>query len=276
MTRREQRGLGSAGMWSELLSTPVAEWYDLVRAQEAPREGWRELARRGGYPTPATELADDEDRSLWFAGYVRTYLERDLQDLSAIENLVDFRRLMRATCLRVGNVMNQADLARDAGLSGATAHRYLNLLETSFQLIRLEPYAVNRTKRIVKSPKTFWCDTGLAMSLAGEAEPRGAHFENLVLTDLLAWRDAQVAPPQILYWRTSTGLEVDFVIEHDAGLLAVEAKSGARVGGSDASGIRAFREEYGDAVIGGLVLYDGAETFWLADRILAAPWWKVL
>lgn len=276
LTRRERLGLGTAGIWSDLLATPVAEWYDLVRAQAAEPDDWRELVLRGGYPTPAYELDSDEARRVWFQGYVQTYLERDLQDLSAIDNLVDFRRLMRAAALRVGSVLNQAEVARDTGLSRPTAHRYLNLLETSFQAIRVEPYSVNRTKRLVKSPKFYWSDTGLALHLSGEAELRGEHLENLVLADLVAWRDAQLSPPQVLFWRTHAGEEVDFVIEaSDGGLLPIEVKATARPVGRDVRHLRTFREQYGDAVRGALLLHTGEEVFWAADDVLAAPWWRI-
>lgn len=276
LTRRERLGLGTAGIWSELLTTPVADWYDLVRAQAAPRADWRKLALVGGYPTPAHELAGNAARNVWFRGYVKTYLERDLQDLAAIENLVDFRRLMRAACLRLGSVVNQTDLARDTGISRPTLHRYMNLLETSFQAVRIEPYSVNRTKRLVKSPKLYWSDTGLAAHLAGEQNPRGEHLENLILTDLLAWRDAQPAEHQVLFWRTHQGEEVDFVIESADRLLPIEVKASARVAASDARHLRTFCEQYGDAVHGALLLHDGTDVFWVADRILAAPWWRVI
>jgi uncharacterized protein len=276
LTRREQLGMGTAGIWSALLETPVEGWYDLVRAQNAPAADWRALARRGGYPTPAHEMDSAQARDVWFRGYVQTYLERDLQDLAAIENLVDFRRLMRAACLRLGGVLNQADVGRDTGIAAATLHRYFNLLETSFQAVRVEPYAVNRTKRLVKSPKLYWSDTGLALHLAGEAEPRGEHLENLVLTDLLAWREAQTPEPQVLFWRTHGGEEVDFVIEAGDRLLPVEVKAAARVGHADARHLRTFREQYGAAVHGALLLHTGEEVFWAGDRILAAPWWRIL
>jgi predicted AAA+ superfamily ATPase len=276
LTRRERMGLGTAGIWSELLSTPATEWYDLVRAQEVPSEDWRALARTGGYPTPAYELSSEEGRSVWFRGYVKTYLERDLQDLSAIENLVDFRRLMRAACLRIGAVVNQADIARDTGISRPTLHRYLNLLETSFQAVRIEPYSVNRTKRLVKSPKLYWSDTGLAMHLAGEENARGEHLENLVLNDLAAWRDAQTNEPQVLFWRTHEGEEVDFVIEAGDRLLPIEVKAAARVTSSDARHLRTFRDQYGEMVHGGLLLHTGEDVFWVAEGILAAPWWRIL
>lgn len=275
-SRRERLGLGRTGIWPELFSWPVTEWYDRIQAADATPADWRAEARLGGHPTPAYELGSDEERAVWFAGYVRTYLERDLQDLAAIENLVDFRRLMRATCLRLGNLVNQTELARDTGLSQASVHRYLNLLETSYQLVRLEPYSVNRTKRLVKTPKAFWSDTGLALFLAGETEPRGAHLENLVLADLVAWRDTEIEPPAVLYWRTSTGQEVDFVIERGDELLGIEVKSGTRPSHADTAGLRAFAEEYGDRVRGGLVLHAGTDTYWLAPNVLATPWWRVL
>jgi predicted AAA+ superfamily ATPase len=211
MARREQRGLGRCGLWEELLGAEDREWPDLFRADTAGQEDWAALARRGGFPTPAVHMRTAADRAVWFEGYVRTYLERDLQTLSSIAALPDFRRLMRAACLRLGQLVNQTELARDVALRQPTVHRYLNLLETSFLLVRVPAYAVNRTKRLIKAPKLYWGDVGLALHLAGLAEPTGAHLENLVLHDLLCWRDARVERAEILYWRTATGEEVDFV-----------------------------------------------------------------
>lgn len=123
MTRRELLGLGRAGIWSELLEHPVDAWPEIVAAQQVEGADWREVARRGGYPVPAVELRDAEDRAIWFDGYIRTYLERDLQDLSAIDNLVDFRRLMGAACLRLGQLVNQSELGRDVQLPQPTVRR---------------------------------------------------------------------------------------------------------------------------------------------------------
>lgn len=97
-----------------------------------------------------------------------------------------------------------------------TVHRYLNLLETSYQIVRLQPYPVNRTKRLIKTPKIYWNDPRLALHIGyagADGEPAGAHFENLVLCDLLAWRDTQVPRCELTYWRTASGHEVDFVLE---------------------------------------------------------------
>jgi predicted AAA+ superfamily ATPase len=276
MTRREQLGMGRAGIWQELLEAKDHEWPDLVAAQGIAREDWQGLARRGGSPVPALDLQSDDSRATWFAGYVQTYLERDLRELSAIASLPDLRRLMRAICLRLGQLLNQAELGRDVAVPQPTVHRWLNLLETSYQLVRLHPYAVNRTKRIIKTPKVYWADTGLALHLAGPGEPAGCHLENLVLNDLLAWRDVRLDRPEVLYWRTATGDEVDFVIEAGRTLLPIEVKATARPRVGDAKHVRTFREEYGRHCRPGLVLHTGDAIEWLAPGVLAAPWWKVL
>ena len=279
MTRREQRGLGRCGRWDELLATSDADWRDLLAGEterDDAAEDWRALARRGGFPTPALALDTAADRRIWFDGYVRTYLERDLQDLAAISALPDFRRLMRATCLRLGQLVNQTELGRDAALPQATVHRWLNLLETSYLLVRLPAYAVNRTKRLIKAPKSYWADTGVALHLAGTDEPGGAHLENLVLHDLLAWRDARLERAELGYWRTATGEEVDFVIESGGRLLPIEVKASPRPRLADARHLRSFRAEYGEKARAALLLHTGSTLEWLAPDVLAAPWWRVL
>ena len=276
LTRREQLGRGTCGIWPALFATPAAGWPELVQAQDAPREDWRELARQGGYPTPAVQLATAEERSLWFAGYTRTYLERDLQELANIASIVDFRRLMRAACLRLGQLVNQSELGRDVGLPQPTVHRYLNLLEMSYQLVRVPPYSVNRTKRLMKTPRLYWADTGLALHLAGAPEPDGPHLENLVLGDLLAWRDSEFTSPEVLYWRTTTGDEVDFVIEWQGRLLPIEVKATGRPRVADTRGLATFLGEYPDLAPAGLLLHDGDRVEWLAPGILAVPWWRVM
>ncbi len=163
MTRKERHGKARCGFWEELSSADEKDWIELLLDQRSKTENWRDLALTGGFPTPAVEMRTDRERAIWFDGYIRTYLERDLQMLSSIENLPDFRRLMRLLCHRLGGIMNQASIGRDAGLTQPTVHRYLNLLETSFLLVRIPAFSVNRTKRLVKSPKLYWSDTGVAL-----------------------------------------------------------------------------------------------------------------
>jgi predicted AAA+ superfamily ATPase len=274
-TRRERLGTGQTGPWSELLAAPFRDWRDVILHHASPQEDWEIAVRTGGFPVPALDLHDHQARATWFTGYVQTYLERDLQALRAVEQLSDLRRLMRAASLRIGSLLNQTDLARDVGTSQPQVHRFLNLLEASFLVVRLPAYSLNRTRRLIKAPKIYWCDPAMALHLSGEPSPRGEHLENLVLLDLLAWRDSQVPPPDILYWRTASGHEVDFVVEAPARLLPVEVKASGRVSPSDARSLRAFLEEYPDLADGGLLLYAGRETFVLARGVLAAPWWAV-
>lgn len=139
----------------------------------------------------------------------------------------------------------------------------------------LPTYAVNRMKRLIKSPKLYWGDTGIALHLAG-AEPGGMHLENLVFNDLLAWRDARVERVELTYWRTTIGEEVDFVIEADGKLLPIEVKATSRPRLADCAHLRTFRVEYGRKTRAGLLLHAGNTLEWLAPDVLAVPWWRVL
>jgi uncharacterized protein len=274
MTRRELAGQGRAGIWEELANAVDESWPEIASGSGS-REDWKALALRGGYPIPALQL-EEPGRRIWFEGYLHTYLERDLQDISAISALPDFLRLMEAACHRIGQLVNQTELGRDVSLPQATVHRYLNLLETSYQLVRLPAYSVNRTKRLIKTPKLYWADTALALHLAGESDPGGAHLENLVLCDLLVWSDTRSDRTRIGYWRTASGEEVDFVIETPKWLLPIEVKATSKPTWRDARHLQSFRAEYGKKARAGLLLHAGSTIEWIAPGILAAPWWRLL
>jgi predicted AAA+ superfamily ATPase len=175
-------------------------------------------------------------------------------------------------------------LGRDAALSQATVHRYLNLLETSYQIVRLPAFARSHTRRLIKSPKLYWVDTGLAAFLSGLSGPdevrdrssAGALLENLVLAQILAWREIEFPRPEVSYWRTVTGAEVDLVLEAKRSLLPIEVKASRRVRAEDGRGLEAFLDEHAKQVRVGLLLYDGKEIFPLSPRVLAAPVGSVL
>lgn len=275
LTRRERMGLGTVGTWGDLLERGPDRWVDDLAQRESEDDDWVEAASTGGFPVPSLLLRRGEDRRIWFQGYVQTYLERDLQQLSSVDRLIEFRDLMRAAAHRLGGVMNQTEIGRDLGLPRTTVHRYLSLLQTSCLIHRLPPYSRSRSKRLVKSPKLYWADTGLAVFLRGEAG-QGQVLENLILNDLMTWRGTCLPTPELMFWRTSTGQEVDFVIESEDRLLAVEVKSSSRVGTEDVRHLRAFAEENADRFHGGLLLYDGDRVFRIAENVVAAPWWSVL
>jgi predicted AAA+ superfamily ATPase len=267
--------LEGAQLLPDLLTTPNAQWRDLLAAGDDLEEDWQSLALRGGLPTPVLELTTPADRAVWFDGYVRIYLERDLLDLASISALPDFRRLMQAACLRLGQVLNQTELSRDVGLRQPMVHRWLNWLEASYLLVPPPAYAVNLSMRLIKSPAIFWGDTGDAMHL-GATTPSGAHLENQVLHDLSAWRDARVDRVALADWRTTIGEEVDFVLEAGGKLLPIEVKATSKPRLADCAHLRTFRQEYGCKARAGLLLHTGRTVEWLTPDVLAAPWWRVL
>lgn len=218
----------------------------------------------------------------WWDGYVATYLERDLRQVAQIDALVDFRRLMELLALRSGQMLNQSDLARDAGLSQPTAHRYINLLETTHLFERVPSYASNRTTRMLKAPKAYWKDTGLAVFLAGyfqeeelrKARELGNFFESFIYHHLRVLAQLMTPPARLFHWRTQAGQEVDFVLEFGRKVVAIEVKRTGHPGYGDANGLNAFLSHYPDAA-GGLLLHGGTEIRRLGERILAAPWTMV-
>lgn len=275
LTRREQLAFGASGIWSELLATPPSAWRDLVESQPATEEPWTDVARRGGFPVPAYELTGAEERRVWFDGYLHTYLRSDVRELAAIDNLPAFEIVLRSMAVRTGTIVNQTQIARDAALPQSTVQRYVTLLEQSYQVQRLPAFAASRTRQLAKSPKFYWVDAGLALFLSREHAPRGEHFETLVAADLFAWQGAQTDAPNVYYWRTTKGAEVDFVIDDGRRLLPIEVKTTSQPSTRDMASLRTFLDDY-DRAAAGLLLYTGDQTFWIARDILAVPWWRVL
>jgi hypothetical protein len=215
----------------------------------------------------------------WWDGYVATFLERDLRQVSQIDALLDLRRLMEFLALRSGQLTNQSEIARDAQLSQATVYRYLNVLETTQMFERVPAYTTSHTTRLLKSPKAFWNDTGLAVFLSGYFEEEilrksrefGAYFETLIYHHLRALTRLMTPPGRLYFWRTRTGTEVDFILEYGRKLLAIEVKGTSRIGYADAAGLRTFLAEY-PLASGGLLIHSGPEIRRLDQNILAIPW----
>jgi len=188
---------------------------------------------------------DRADRGLWFRGFEQTYLERDVRSLAQVGDLAAFRQVFRSLALRTGGVLNLTDVARDAALSLDTVRRYVGILEASFSIVRLPAWRKARTARLVKSPKVFVADAGLAAWLNGLADARaatanrawGALLETYVLQNLRAVLGAWTPDAGVYYWREHGRYEVDFVIEHSSTVLPVEVKWTSRWADSDLSGL---------------------------------------
>jgi predicted AAA+ superfamily ATPase len=176
---------------------------------------------RGGYP----ELHVGAEAELWFPSYVATYLERDVRNILRVVDLQDFNRFIRACALRTSKVLNYSDLARDTGIAPNTARKWLGLLQSSAVVTLIEPFFGNRTKRLIKSPKLVFLDTGLAAFLAGfrseqdlfNSSLAGAFWESHVFGQIIRHYASIGDPESISYWRTASGPEVDMVMERAGG-----------------------------------------------------------
>ena len=239
-------------------------------------ELWMSLLR-GSYP----ELASDPDRdsALWHSSYIQTYLERDVRSLRQVGDLTLFQNFLRALASRSGQLLNLAELARDLGVVVNTAKAWLSVLEASFQVILLRPYFANVGKRLVKTPKVYFTDTGTLCHLAGLRDPQhaasgpmgGQIFETAVLAEIVKTFRNRGEEPKVYFWRTSSGIEVDIVIDSGTQLIPIEVKLSATPRPEMAYGIISFRNDFGKRARQGHVIHPGDVLLPLGDNIIALP-----
>lgn len=209
----------------------------------------------GGFP--ALHAGGAPPRGDWYASYLATYLERDVRNLKSIGNLRDFDRFLRALAIRTGQLLSYSDLARDVGIAPNTARSWISVLEASRQIFLLEPYHRSLGKRLVKSPKVYFMDTGLACWLVGLDSPRawlasplaGALWETFVVTQVVRHFQVTRARLPLWFWRTANGEEVDLLVERGGRFLAVECKLGESPGADALRGFDALERFYQGPVI---------------------------
>jgi predicted AAA+ superfamily ATPase len=207
------------------------------------------------------------DPSQALADYFATYVERDLRELKAVHDLQRFERFVRLCAGRVGQLVNLASLGNDAGVSHATATAWLDLLQTSLIVYLLPPWFTNTGKRLVKSPKLYFCDVGLACWLLGlrnadqvARDPLwGNLFENFVVMEALKDRFNQGDNTPIHFYRDSTGNEVDLLVPAGGQYRAIEIKAGSTVNPDYFRGLAQFAKAHGEQLESGCVLYGGAQ-----------------
>ncbi len=227
LSERISQSLAGRTAVLELLPFSVEE----LRRGDFLRDTLDEVLWHGAYPPV-------HDRSLrpqrWYASYMATYIDRDVRNLTAVHDLDTFHRFMRLAAGSVGQLFNSSRLAGDCGIDHKTARRWLDILQTSYIAHLLPPYYRNVRKRVVKTPKLYFHDTGLACHLLGITEPgqleahplRGAVFENWVFSELTKTLTNRGAPNRLYFWRTHGGQEADFLLELDGAIVGVEAKAG--------------------------------------------------
>lgn len=230
---------------------------------------------KGGYPSL---YSTDVDPSRWYANYISTYVERDVRLIKNITNLLSFERFIKLCAGRIGQLLNLTSLAVEVGIDSKTISSWIGILETSFVVFRLQPYYKNYNKRIVKMPKLYFYDTGLASALLGvqnssqiDFHPfRGALFENLVIVDLLKTRLNKAKTNNLYFWRDNTGHEIDLLVDTGLELIPIEIKSGQTVNNDYFKGILYWNKL--TQTEGGYVIYGGSTIQKRSNNITVLPY----
>ena len=243
------------------------------------RESLLEAMTRGGYPEVLSR-ANAGRRAAWFDSYITTLVERDIRDISNIQDRSGLLRLLRMLGFRSGTLHNQAELSRSVGMPGSTLARYIPLLESLFLIWFLPAWSSNLGKRLVKAPKAHVCDSGLACHLCGADTERlvddsilaGRLLESFVAGELLKQSSWTKHPAALYHYRSQSGEEVDLVLEDRLGrIVAVEVKLAAGIAPHDIRGLASLRDAVGDQFVRGVVVYAGKDVIPMGDRIFAVP-----
>jgi hypothetical protein len=288
LSERVSQSLAGRTAILELLPFSLAEWSrrsalapeDLadpttLTPREAPPVLLDEALFRGGFPRIHDRGLDP---TTWFDGYVRTYLERDVRMLSNVGDLESFTRFVALCAGRSGQLLNASSLAVDAGVSQPTARRWISILQASYVLELLPPHHENFSKRLIKTPKLHFLDTGLLCYLLGLRRPddlalhplRGAIFETFVVAELRKAFLHLGQRPRLFFWRDSAGREVDILLDLGTRRIPVEVKTSETVLRDAVRGLDRYLDLSGDPT--GVLVYGGAESF-ERGRHVVRSWW---
>ena len=249
---------------------------------DLPRLGRAELFERlvrGGFPELVDKSAESRRRA-WFESYTTSILQRDVRDLSNVEDLSALPRLLSLLAARSSTLLNYSELSRSASLPTSTLKRYFALLEATFLLLTLPAWSSNLSKRLVKSPKVLLNDSGLLCSLLGinaerlQEEPQlvGPVLESFVVLEAVKQAGWSQTRPRLYHYRTQTGQEIDLLLEDAAGrVAAVEVKSSAAVQAKDIAPMADLAEALGPRFVRGVVLYTGEKAVPFSEKIVALP-----
>ncbi|HEX7670410.1 MAG TPA: ATP-binding protein [Polyangiaceae bacterium] len=235
----------------------------------------------GGLP-PVHRLRSSQQRGMWLDAYVSTFLERDLPSLGVRIEPLRLRRLWTMLTHVHGQLLNASDLARSLTVSSHTVADHLDVLESAFMIRRLHPFFANVQKRLTKSPKVYVRDTGLLHFLAGLRLPaelstwprRGSSFEGLVIEEIAAIARGRVVRPELFFWRTQAGAEVDLLVIDGNRITPIEIKLGAAVESRALTGLRSCMQDLG--LDQGWVVTSGTEPRELPGGIRVVPWADVV
>jgi len=267
---------------NELLCRPSRDpwsWSNLPERREPPLFDLETILYRGFYPRIHDQGLAPQD---WLSGYYQTYVERDVREVSNIGNLEMFQRFVRLCAGRTGQLLNLSSLAADCGISHTTARQWISILQAGFIIHLLPPHHSNFSKRIIKSPKIYFLDTGLLCYLLRIREHedltdhalRGGIFETYVVSELLKSFAHRGEIPPLYFWRDRTGHEVDVLIDTGKQLIPIEIKSGKTISGSFFDGLRYFMS-LGPTIARTGLLIHGGDDLYMRENFMALPWFQV-
>ena len=248
---------------------------ELSSARQLP-ESLEELLVRGLYPPLYDRDILPGDL---FSGYIATYVELDARQLINVRDLSAFQRFVKMCAARTGQILNLSSLASDCGITHNTAASWISVMEASYLIYLLRQHHRNFNKRLIKAPKLYFFDVGLAAWLLGIHTPeqirfhaqRGAIFETFVVTEFLKGRLNQGLPSKLFYWRDSKGLEIDLILEAGDRLNAIEIKSGQTIAPDFFSSLKIWGKLAGQADLPSWLIYGGGKAL-TNENISIVPW----
>lgn len=217
--------------------------------------------------------------SRWYANYVLTYVERDVRQMINVRDLSTFQRFLRLCAARTGQLLNLSGMANDCGITHNTAKSWISILEASYILFLLKPHHQNFNKRLVKTPKIYFYDTGLAAWLLGIQDDdqlsihpmRSALFETWVVSELHKGRFNRGLTSNLYFWRDNSGIEVDVIAEHGKSLMPIEIKSGQTITADYFTGLKKWLAVAGETAGRPKLVYGGNERH-TRSGIEVIPW----
>lgn len=264
-------------------------WLDKLQNLQPDRNDLRQRLWAGGYPE-AIGRSTNARRDAWFAAYLQTILQRDIRDLAQIEGLTQLPQLVTQLAHKATGMLNTADLSRTLGLPQTTLKRYLTLLQTVYLVSLLPAWVPRASHRAQKTPKLFFNDSGLLAHLLGlsnkadktttasnaasnhATELHGPLLETFVFAELqklLGWADT---PAQLMHYRTSSGHEVDFILQNrQQQVVGIEVKASSQINADTFKGLRHLREVLGPQFHRGILLHPGSQTVAFDQQLAAVP-----
>lgn len=256
----------------QLLPLSLAE----LKKSEKLKADYGSHILNGGYPEIFSKKINAVD---WYSAYINTYIERDVRQLKNINNLSVFTKLLKLCAGRTGQILNLTSFSNDCGIDQKTVDAWLGVLQSSYIIYLLKPYHGNFNKRVMKTPKLYFYDTGVACSLLGITNAKqiathaakGALFENMIVSELLKERLNAGATDNLYYWRDKTGNEVDVLIDKAGKLTAMELKAGETVSQDFFNGLIYF-SSLNKKPTQKILVFGGREIQKRSNGVLVKPW----